>query len=113
MPCKRNLMPDEISPELFAHLVDLAALELTPDESDYLRRQMNNQLKAIRELASIPLDSEIVVAPHGITYSSEISPRNRKDEWGAYPDPERLLKQAPEVENEYMIVPEIPHKDLE
>jgi len=106
-------MPDEISPELFAHLVDLAALELTPDESDYLRQQMNNQLKAINELVSIPLNSEIVVASHGIAYSPEISSKNRKDEWSAYPDPDTLLKQAPEVENDYIIVPEIPHKDLE
>lgn len=106
-------MPDEISPELFAHLVDLAALELTADEGDYLRRQLNNQLKAIKELVSIPLDSEMVVAPHGIAYSPEISSKNRKDEWNAYPDPELLLKQAPEIEDGYIIVPEIPHKDLD
>jgi Asp-tRNA(Asn)/Glu-tRNA(Gln) amidotransferase C subunit len=106
-------MPDEISPELFAHLVDLAALELAPDEVDYLRRQMNNQLKAIKELVSIPLDSETVIASHGITYSPEISSKHRNDEWSAYPDPGALLKQAPDVEGEYIIVPEIPHKDLE
>ena len=106
-------MPDEISPELFAHLVDLAALELTPEEGDYLRRQMNNQLKVINELVSIPLDSDIAVASHGIAYSPEISSKNRKDEWSAYPDPEMLLKQAPEIENDYIIVPEIPHEDLD
>lgn len=106
-------MPDEITPELFAHLVDLAALELAPDEGDYLRQQMNNQLKAIKELVSIPLESEIVIASHGITYSPEISSKNRRDEWSAYPDPDTLLKQAPEIVNDYLIVPEIPHKDLE
>ena len=105
-------MPEEISPELFAHLVDLAALALSTDEADYLRRQMNNQLKVIHELESIPLDSEIVVAAHGITYSPEMASKNRKDEWSAYSDPDMLLKQAPESENEYIIVPEIPHKDL-
>jgi aspartyl/glutamyl-tRNA(Asn/Gln) amidotransferase C subunit len=105
-------MPEEISPELFAHLVDLAALALSTDEADYLRRQMNNQLKAIHELESIPLDSEIVVAAHGIAYSPEMASKNRKDEWSAYSDPDMLLKQAPESENQYIIVPEIPHKDL-
>lgn len=105
-------MPEEISPELFAHLVDLAALALSTDEADYLRRQMNNQLKAIHELESIPLDSEIVVAAHGIAYSPEMASKNRKDEWSAYSDPDMLLKQAPESENKYIIVPEIPHKDL-
>jgi aspartyl/glutamyl-tRNA(Asn/Gln) amidotransferase C subunit len=106
-------MSEEISPELFTHLVDLAALELAPDEADYLRRQMNNQLRAIKELASIPLDPEIEVTPHGIAYSPEISSKRRKDEWSAYPDPSLLLKQAPEIENDHIIVPEIPYKDLE
>ena len=106
-------MPEEISLDLFAHLVDLAALELAPEETDYLRRQMNNQLKAIKELASIPLDSEIEVTPHGIAYSPEISAKRRNDEWSAYPDPGLLLKQSPEIENDYIIVPEIPHKDLD
>jgi aspartyl/glutamyl-tRNA(Asn/Gln) amidotransferase C subunit len=106
-------MSEEISPELFAHLVDLAALELAPDEADYLRRQMNNQLRAIKELASIPLDSDIEVTLHGIAFSPEISSKKRKDEWSAYPDPGLLLKQAPEIENDYIIVPEIPHKDLD
>ena len=49
-------MSDAITPEMFAHLVDLAALELSPEEAEYLRRQLNNQLKAIHELEAIPLD---------------------------------------------------------
>ena len=49
-------MSDPITPEIFAHLVDLAALELSPEEAEYLRRQLNNQLKAIHELEAIPLD---------------------------------------------------------
>ena len=38
-------MTDEITPELFEHLVELAALEITPEEADYLQRELNNQLK--------------------------------------------------------------------
>ena len=37
-------MSDPITPELFTHLVELAALELTPPEAEYLRGQLNGQL---------------------------------------------------------------------
>jgi aspartyl-tRNA(Asn)/glutamyl-tRNA(Gln) amidotransferase subunit C len=106
-------MSEEISPELFAHLVDLAALELKPEEGEYLRKQMNNQLKSINELVSIPLDADLVVASHGITYSPEISSKNRNDDWKAHPEPDKLLKQAPEIDDGYIVVPEIPHKELD
>ena len=46
-------MSDEIDGELFDHLANLAALELPTEESEYLRQQLNNQLKAIQELAAI------------------------------------------------------------
>jgi aspartyl-tRNA(Asn)/glutamyl-tRNA(Gln) amidotransferase subunit C len=106
-------MSEDISPELFAHLVDLAALELKPEESEYLRKQMNNQLKSVNELVSIPLGADQVVASHGITYSPEISSKNRNDEWIAHLEPDKLLQQAPEIDNGYIIVPEIPHKELD
>jgi aspartyl-tRNA(Asn)/glutamyl-tRNA(Gln) amidotransferase subunit C len=106
-------MPDEITPEIFEHLVELAALELLPDESEYLRRQLNNQLKAIHELEAIPLDNSTPVASHGVAYTSDTSPRVRRDEWHAFPDPGKLLDQAPETDEGYIIVPEIPHQDME
>ena len=40
-------MSDEIDISTFEHLVELAALELDGAQSEYLRRQLNNQLKAI------------------------------------------------------------------
>jgi aspartyl-tRNA(Asn)/glutamyl-tRNA(Gln) amidotransferase subunit C len=105
-------MSDEISPELFNHLVELAALELEADESEYLRRQLNNQLKAIHELESIPLDPETPVASHGVPYTQASSPSIRADELDSYPDPARLLSGAPETQDGYIVVPDIPHQDL-
>jgi hypothetical protein len=35
-----------ITQELFDHLVGLAALELSPQEAEYLRKELNNQLMA-------------------------------------------------------------------
>ena len=39
MPVSR----EEISPEVFNHLVDLAALALDEKEAEYLRRELNHQ----------------------------------------------------------------------
>jgi Asp-tRNA(Asn)/Glu-tRNA(Gln) amidotransferase C subunit len=37
-------MPEKITREVFEHLVDLAALELSEEESVYLLDQLNKQL---------------------------------------------------------------------
>jgi aspartyl-tRNA(Asn)/glutamyl-tRNA(Gln) amidotransferase subunit C len=105
-------MPDTITPDLFAHLVQLAALELSPDEAEYLRQQLNNQLNAIHELEAIPLDPDVKATSHGVPYTPEITPEIRSDEWSSYPDPEQILAQAPETEDGYIVVPDIPHTEL-
>lgn len=106
-------MSEQITAEIFNHLVDLAALELDAAESEYLRRQLNNQLKAIHELEAIPLDEGILPALHGVPYPEGISPAPRPDEWVPYPDPAAILAQAPETEDGYIIVPDIPHTQLD
>jgi aspartyl-tRNA(Asn)/glutamyl-tRNA(Gln) amidotransferase subunit C len=108
----RSSMSDEISPELFNHLVELAALELDADEAEYLRRQLNNQLKAIHELETIPLDPHTPVASHGVLYTPASVPSMRDDEPHPDPDPFRLISGAPEVQDGYIVVPDIPHQDL-
>lgn len=105
-------MSDEISREVFDHMVELAALELDEQEAEYLRRELNNQLKAIHELELIPLDAETEITSHGVPYTSQISPPLRKDEWQPCPNPEDILRQAPLLDDEYIVVPEIPHTDL-
>jgi aspartyl-tRNA(Asn)/glutamyl-tRNA(Gln) amidotransferase subunit C len=106
-------MTETISPETFTHLVGLAALELTDAEFEYLREQLNHQLKSIHELEAIPLDENVPVTSHGVPYTAATSPAPRADEWFAYPNPEEILAQAPQVDEGYIIVPEIPHTDLE
>jgi aspartyl-tRNA(Asn)/glutamyl-tRNA(Gln) amidotransferase subunit C len=106
-------MTDPITPEIFAHLVHLAALELSPDEAEYVRRQLNNQLKVIRELEAIPLDNGVAVTSHGVPYTAQTSPAPREDAWLPYPDVADLLSQAPQVEDRYIVVPDIPHTTLE
>ena len=106
-------MTEEITKEIFAHLVQLAALELDAQEAEYLRRELNHQLTAIHELEAIPLDPETPVTSHGVPYTPETPPPPRADEWIPYPGPETILAQAPETEDGYIVVPDIKHEELE
>ncbi len=106
-------MSDEITPDVFEHLVELAALELSPKEGDYLRRQLNNQLKAIHELEAIPLSEDVPPARHGVTFPQGISPEPRPDKWIPFKDSADILREAPQTEDGYIVVPEIPHTTLE
>jgi aspartyl/glutamyl-tRNA(Asn/Gln) amidotransferase C subunit len=105
-------MPGEITKELFDHLVDLAALELKPDETEYLRKELNKQLKVIEELVAIPLDESTPAASHGLPYSAAIRPPLRADESASSGIAAEILAQTPETEADYIVVPEIPHETL-
>jgi len=100
-------MPDEITRELFVHLVELAALELAPEESEYLRGQLNGQLKAIHELERIPVPDDVPAAAHGVMFSPEIRPALRADQTRPCDEADKILQQAPEMDEGYFVVPEI------
>ncbi len=106
-------MTDEITPELFEHLVDLAAFAFDPNEAEYLRRELNNQLRAIHQLESISLDPDVPLASHGIPYTSQSSPPLREDKWVECDNPEEILAQAPQVGDGYIIVPDTPPTKLD
>ena len=106
-------MTDEIPPELFEHLVDLAAFAFDPKEAKYLRRELNNQLRAIHQLAAVPLDEDVPPASHGVGYTEATTPSLREDRWEACENPDEILAQAPQVEDRYIVVPDIPHTELE
>jgi aspartyl-tRNA(Asn)/glutamyl-tRNA(Gln) amidotransferase subunit C len=106
-------MTDEITPEIFEHMVKLAALELDQTEAGYLRHELNAQLRAIHELEAIPLDTGTPITSHGVPYMPENTPPIRADEWVPYTEPEAILSQAPENEEGYIVVPEIKHTELE
>ena len=106
-------MTDTLTPEIFEHLVQLAAMELTAEESKYLLAQLNNQIKVIQELEAISLEENAPITSHGVPYTPEISPVARADEWLPYPCVEKILEQAPETEEGYIVVPKIPHQELD
>lgn len=105
-------MSDMITPELFTHLVELAALELTPTEAEYLRKELNGQLKAISELESIPVPDDVPPAAHGVTFAPAQRPALRPDEIQYSGLAEKILAQAPQADENYFVVPEIPHVQL-
>jgi aspartyl-tRNA(Asn)/glutamyl-tRNA(Gln) amidotransferase subunit C len=104
---------DEISVEIFDHLVRLAAFELEANEANYLRSELNEQLKSIHELESIEVDDEIPITSHGVPYTGEIRPPLREDEIEESEDANAILGQAPAVDDRYIVTPDIPHEELE
>ena len=102
-----------VSPEVFEHLVQLAALELNPEEAEYLRREMNGQLTAIRELEAIQIPDGLPITSHGVPYTPEISQPLRQDRLQPSAQADDILAQAPEVDERYIVVPDIPRTELE
>lgn len=105
--------PTEIPLETFLHLVDLAALELTEDEAEYLRREMNAQLRAIGDLQAIQLSADTPITSHGIPYPRAVRPALRGDHAETFPHADEILAQAPESDGRYIVVPDQPGTDLE
>lgn len=105
-------MTEKITKEIFEHIVDLAALELKEEESEYIRKELNDQLKSIEELEAIPLDDDVQAISHGIPYTQAISAGLREDRHDPFPNPEEILDGAPLTEDGFFVVPDIPHEDL-
>jgi len=106
-------MTERISKEDFQKLADLASLELPTQEAEYLRQELNNQMISIEVLESIPIDAETGLAAHGLPYSELNSPQPRPDETLLDPHREEILAQAPELEDGYIVVPDITQEELE
>ena len=106
-------MSETLSIETFEHLVSLAALELEPEQAAYLRRELNAQLDAIRELEAIPLDESVEITSHGVPFDEASTPPLREDVWQPHPNPDEILAGALQSEDRYFVVPDIPHTTLE
>jgi aspartyl-tRNA(Asn)/glutamyl-tRNA(Gln) amidotransferase subunit C len=106
-------MADKISGDDFKHLAELASLELSENEAEYLRKELNNQMVSIEVLESIPIEADTGTAAHGVPYSDYNSSVPRKDI--SYKDPHRedILTQTPELEDGYIVVPDISHEELD
>ncbi|MBN2555067.1 MAG: hypothetical protein JXA97_03925 [Anaerolineales bacterium] len=108
----RGSAQDEITRSVFDHLVELAAFELDADEAEYLHGELNGQLKSIAELAAIDIPAGMEITSHGVPYPPPTRPALREDEALLCPDSEFILAQAPELEDRYIVVPDIPNEEL-
>jgi len=108
-----NKKRNEITLEEFGHLVQLAALHLDEEQSQYLLHELNNQLKVIRELETIPLSEDLTITTHGVPYGKGSKAELREDISDPFPSPDEITAQAPQTEEGYLSVPDIPHTTLE
>lgn len=106
-------MTDEITKEIFEYLVDLAALEISEEEGEYLRGELNSQLRAIHELEEIAIDDDIGITSHGVPYTGGTQAPLREDTIEPCLVADEILAQAPRVIERYIVVPDIPSEDLE
>jgi aspartyl/glutamyl-tRNA(Asn/Gln) amidotransferase C subunit len=104
---------DRITVEIFQHLVRLAQFDLTTEQGEYLRRQLNDQLKSIRQLEAIEVDEDTPITSHGVPYAPDILPSIRPDTIKGSGLADEILEGAPEKEDRYFVVPDIPHEELE
>jgi aspartyl-tRNA(Asn)/glutamyl-tRNA(Gln) amidotransferase subunit C len=104
---------EPITPQVFEHLVQLAQFELDDEERDYLRRELNRQMLAIHQLEAIELPDSAGVTSHGVPYPAPIRPGLRADEIAPSEQADAILEQAPNREDRYLVVPDIPHEALE
>jgi len=106
-------MTAKITPDVFNRLAELASLELPTEEAEYLCKELNNQMVSIEVLESIPIEADAGTAAHGLPYTEINSASPRPD--AAYPDPHRqeILDQAPELEDGYIVVPDISQEELD
>jgi len=109
----KDKLSQAITLDIFNHLVDLAAFELSSEEGEYLREELNEQLRAIHELEAIEVSDEIPITSHGVPYSAAIMPPLREDIIEICPEADDIIDQAPEVEERYIVVPDIPSEALE
>lgn len=98
------MTPDYITPEMFEKLVTLAALELDPTESEYLRTELNHQLAAVKELSEIALEDSVQPSLHGLSCQGKPP---REDVWMPFPDPQAIVALAPESEDGMIAVPDV------
>ena len=103
---------DEISEDVFRHLVELAAFHLEDDEAAYLRRELNGQLKAIRELDAIEVGADVPITSHGVPFAAAMRLPLRQDRIEPSTAADDILEQAPDVEERSIIVPDIPHEEI-
>ena len=75
--------------------------------------QQDITLTVSSDLESIDLATDLPITSHGVPYSAETRPELRHDRAEPSGKADAILEQAPEVEERFFVVPDIPHTELE
>lgn len=111
-PTSNDSEPYPINLQVFAHLVELAQFELEEGEAEYLRAELNGQMKAIRQLEAIEVDDDVPITSHGVPYAGGVRPEIRDDIPRPSERADEILDGAPETDDRYIVVPDIPREEL-
>lgn len=106
-------MTEHIDRETFARLVRLGALEMDEEKSEYVRHELNNQLRAISQLQAIEIDADIEATIQGVEFTPEICQPLREDVIDPFSGVADLIALFPQSQDGYILVPDIPHTELE
>ncbi len=106
-------MTEAVSREMFASLTRTAAMNLTPDEAERLRAEMNRQMAVIRRLEAIPLEDDLTPAVHGNPYPESIRAGLREDVPRDFANRGAILEAVPRVRDGYIVSPDLSHRKLD
>lgn len=101
-----------IDDTLFQNLLQTAALKLSAEEAAILKKELNEQVKIIRQLDSIPLPEEIEPVIHGNPYPPEIRCELREDIYIPFENASEITAQTPLIQDGYIVSPDVPHRRI-
>lgn len=105
-------MEEVITKTMFEDLVQTAMIELSPEEKEEIRAELNEQMKIIRELETIPLEGDLKPVVHGNPFPPEIRGELREDIVVPFDNVAGIMAQAPRTKDGYVVSPDVPHQKL-
>jgi aspartyl-tRNA(Asn)/glutamyl-tRNA(Gln) amidotransferase subunit C len=96
------MKPQQISTEEIDNIANLARLEFTDEEKQNLHENLNQILDYVDQLCELDTE-EIQPLSHGF----EAKLVAREDKIQAFPQPETLMKNAPQQDKNYFLVPRV------
>ena len=109
---KKNMAEQLIDDTLFQNLLQTAALKRSAEEAAILKKELNEQVKIIRQLDSISLSEEIEPVIHGNPYPTQIRCKLRDDISIPFEKAAEITAQTPVVEDGYIVSPDVPHRRI-
>ena len=105
-------MDEVISIKTFSQLAAVGGIELTADEAEDLRGEINRQMRVIRQLEAIPLEDHIRPVIRGNPYPEGVRCELREDIPLPFGNSDGIIAQAPSVRDRCIVSPDVPHQRI-